>query len=272
MVCRWGMPGLIFSKLLNVSPVWQNEEAVGPVDGTERLHINSTGFWSWQLLYRAASVVVDIFRTVCKDHLQERCLSIKSFYVISSDCTISLLPPVLGKTLPHAPPSQIDKSLGPKGMRDTWKSSSAEPLIEIVGHSLYLLDPEISDFICVLVVTVPMRFPLSLEAGGGRRLKAIVSESSLHFPRQNNFHFSCVSCKGNVFRYVAYQMWVYKQGKVGERNCYLELAAFLVRWSRKYKPSPCLPPGFCSGHCSDLPEKVSCCKIAFKKLASLSKK
>lgn len=153
MVCRWGMPGLIFSKLLNVSPVWQNEEAVGPVGVTERLHINSTGFWSWQLLYRAASVVVDIFRTVCKDHLQERCLSIKSFYVISSDCAISLLPPVLGKTLPHAPPSQIEKSLGPKGMRDTWKSSSEEPLIEIVGHSMYLLDPEISDFICVLVVT-----------------------------------------------------------------------------------------------------------------------
>lgn len=126
--------------------------------------------------------------------------------------------------------------------------------------------------LCVGGDRVPMRFPLSLEAGGGRRLKAIVSESSLHFPRQNNFHFSCVSCKGNVFRYVAYQMWVYKQGKVGERNCYLELAAFLVRWSRKYKPSPCLPPGFCSGHYSDLPEKVSCCKIAFEKLASLSKK
>lgn len=87
------------------------------------------------------------------------------------------------------------------------------------------------DILCNSGDRIPSRFLLSLEAGGGRRLKAVVSKSSLHFPRWNNFHFSCASCKGSVFRCVAYQMWIYKHGKVGERSCYPELAAFLERLS-----------------------------------------
>lgn len=38
------MPGFIFSKLHNVSPVRQNKEAMGPGDVTEKVHTGSTGF------------------------------------------------------------------------------------------------------------------------------------------------------------------------------------------------------------------------------------
>lgn len=154
----------------------------------------------------------------------------------SSDCTFLFCPSGLRKTLPPAHPhlSQADKSLGPKCMRDTWKSSSAELLMEILGHSMYLfrfLNQWLYFTTWDILCNGGNRIPLSLEVGGGRRLKTVVSRSSLHFSRQNYFHFSCASCKGNVFRYIAYQMSVYKQGKVGERSCYPELAAFFVRLS-----------------------------------------
>lgn len=38
-----------------------------------------------------------------------------------------------------------------------------------------------------------------------------------------------------MFRYVAYQKSIYKQGNVGERNFYPGLAAFLERLSVIYK-------------------------------------
>lgn len=103
-----------------------------------------------------------MFRAVGTHHLQETCQSRQV-----SLCDLPLIlpflfgPSVLGKALPHTYPplSQIDKSLGPKCMKDTRKSSSGELLIEIVLAFYVPFRSKIDDFIllvgifCVMVVT-----------------------------------------------------------------------------------------------------------------------
>lgn len=97
-------------------------------------------------------------------------------------------------------------------------------------YTMYLLDPEISDFIllsglfCVKVVTELHQDFHCLWRGGRRKKKKpkshkavvcnIVCKSLPYFPRQNILQLSCVLCKKSVFRYVVHQMLLYEQGTV----------------------------------------------------------
>lgn len=198
----------------------------------------------------------------------------------SSDCTISLCPSVLGNTLPHAHPplSQMDKSLGPKCMRDTWISSSAELLIEIPGHCMYLLDPYIFILLVgIFCVTVVTEFHEISTVSGGRGRKTTESlYLSPHLISQDKtisilvvLHAKemCLDVLLIRCEFISKVKW---EKGVGIQSWLHFLKG--CRWSRKFEPSPCGPPGFYSGHFSDLPEKVSCCKMALKKLMSFSKK
>lgn len=160
--------------------------------------------------------------------------------------------------------------------------------MEIGVYTMYLLDPEISDFIllsglfCVKVVTELHQDFHCLWRGGRRKKKTqnptkllyVISYVSPYLISQDKTFCSLVVfCAKKVCLDTLF-IRCYFMNKV---QCEKKLLSWRwlhfwysclkgLQWSRKFEPSPYVPPSFYSGHFSDIPEKVSCYKITFKKL------